>query len=160
MSAPLLDTNVLLRHIVADVPEQASRATALLARIEQGELSACLAHTVVFETVYTLQRFYRVPRPAIRDAVLPVIELPGIVLPGKTSYRQIFDWYVAFPALSFPIATTPCWRGASSYPPLSRSIGDTIGSPASRASSRDPPLRRRATDGSCRGRARRGGRRR
>jgi predicted nucleic acid-binding protein len=95
MSAPpLLDTNVLLRHLTQDHPEQSERASAYLARVEQGEFRVRLADTVIFETVFTLQRFYGQPRSAIRDALLPLIELPGIELPGKRRPRRASDLYV------------------------------------------------------------------
>jgi predicted nucleic acid-binding protein len=44
---------------------------------------------VIFETVSTLQRFYRQPKAAIRDAFLPLIELPG-----KRRFRKVFANYV------------------------------------------------------------------
>lgn len=94
MAIPFLDTNILLRHLLQDHQEQSPRCTAYLARIEQGELKARIADTVVFETVFTLQRQYRHSKDAIRDAVLPLIELPGIVLPGKRALRRVFDLYV------------------------------------------------------------------
>lgn len=31
---------------------------------------------------------------AIRDALVPLIELPGIVLPGKQRFRKVFSHYV------------------------------------------------------------------
>jgi predicted nucleic acid-binding protein len=96
-----LDTNVLLRHLLADHAEHSPRATAFLARIERGELQVRLADTVVFETVFTLQRHYHQPRVAIRDALLPILELPGIVLPGKRRFRRTFDLYIA---LNLPFA--------------------------------------------------------
>jgi predicted nucleic acid-binding protein len=91
---PFLDTNVILRHLLKDSPQQSARSTAYLRRIEGGEITARIADTVVFETVFTLQRQYKVPRSDIRDAVLPLIELPGIVLPGKRRLREVFDLYV------------------------------------------------------------------
>ena len=33
-------------------------------------------------------------KAAIRDALLPLIELQGIILPGKRRYRRVFDLYV------------------------------------------------------------------
>ncbi|HEX9596535.1 MAG TPA: PIN domain-containing protein [Anaerolineales bacterium] len=101
MTPPFLDTNIFLRHLRADHPEHSPRATAYLTRIEQGELKARTADTVIFETVYTLQRFYRQPKAAIRDALLPLIELPGLVLPGKRRFREVFDLYVS---LNLPFA--------------------------------------------------------
>jgi len=49
---------------------------------------------VVFEVVYTLQRSYRNPKAQIREALLPLLELPGIILPGKRRLRAVFDLYV------------------------------------------------------------------
>ncbi|MBA2449933.1 MAG: PIN domain-containing protein [Chloroflexi bacterium] len=91
---PFLDTNILLRHLTQDHPQHSPKATAYLARIERGELQVRTADTVVFETDFTLQRFYRQPKEAIRDVLLPLIELPGIVLPGKRRFQKVFDLYV------------------------------------------------------------------
>jgi len=89
-----LDTNVLLRHLLQDEPGQSARATAFLKRVERGELQVRLADTVIFEAVFTLQRQYRQPKDKIRNALLPLLELPGIVLPGKRRFRKVFDLYV------------------------------------------------------------------
>ena len=94
MALVLMDTNIILRHLLDDHPQHSPRATAFLLRVERGELQVRTTDTVVFETVFTLQRHYHQPRVAIRAAVLPIIELPGIVLPGKRRYRRVFDLYV------------------------------------------------------------------
>jgi len=93
MATPFLDTNILLRHLLQDHPEQSPMATAYLARIESGELRVQIAETVVFETVFTLQRQYGHSKVAIRESLVPLIELPGIVLSGKQRFRQVFDLY-------------------------------------------------------------------
>lgn len=91
---PFLDTNILLRHLTQDHPDHSPRATAYLARIEAGEFRVRTAETVVFEAVFTLQRHYKVPKARIRDLVLPIVLLPGIVLVGKQRLRKVFDLYV------------------------------------------------------------------
>lgn len=101
MAMPFLDTNILLRHLLADHPQQSPKATALLTRIERGELRVRTADTVIFEAVFTLERHYRRPKAEIREALLPLIELPGIVLPGKRRFRRVFDRYVG---LNLPFA--------------------------------------------------------
>jgi predicted nucleic-acid-binding protein len=53
-----------------------------------------IADTVVFEAVFVLQHSYRQPKAAIREYLLPLLELPGIILPGKRWYRKVFDHYV------------------------------------------------------------------
>jgi uncharacterized protein len=95
MSAvPFLETNIFLRHLRQDHAEFSPRATALLRRIEQGAVKVRTADTVIFETVFTLERFYKQPKAPIREALLPLIELPGIELPGKRRFRQVFAYYV------------------------------------------------------------------
>ena len=94
MDLPFLDSNIILRHVLADDPDQSPCATAFLSRIENGEVEAQTADTVIFEVVFTLQRQYRQEKSAIRDAVLPLIEMPGIVLPGKRRFRRVFDLFV------------------------------------------------------------------
>lgn len=90
-----LDTNILLRHFAQDDPDQSPRSTRYLGRLERGEFRVRTADTVIFETVYSLQRTYKQPKARIRDLVLPVIELPGVILPGKRKFRRVFALYVA-----------------------------------------------------------------
>src|SRR5215210_4142841 len=91
---PFLETNIFLRHLRGDHPDFSPRATALLQHIEQGTLKVRTADTVIFETVFTLERVYKQSKEAIRDAFLPLIELPGIVLPGKRRFRKVFTYYI------------------------------------------------------------------
>lgn len=90
---PFLDTNVLLRHLLADDPQQSPRATAYLRQVESGEMTVHTSDIVVFETVFTLQRQFGVAKADIREAVLPLLELSGVMLPGKRRYRRVFDLY-------------------------------------------------------------------
>lgn len=83
-----------MRH---DDPTHSPKATAILSRIEQGKLRVRTADTVIFETVFTLQRGYKVPREQIAQAVLPLIELPGVILPGKRAFREVFARYITTP---------------------------------------------------------------
>jgi predicted nucleic acid-binding protein len=98
---PFLDTNIVLRHVPGDNPNHSPRATAYIGRIEAGEISVRTVDTVVFESVFTLEKHYRLPRAVIRDAPQEILGLPGIVLPGKRWYRYAFDLWVNHPAFSF-----------------------------------------------------------
>jgi predicted nucleic acid-binding protein len=100
MALPFLDTNVFLRHLRQDHPDHSPRATAFFKQIEDGSLEAATAHTVVFEAVFTLQSFYKVPRADIRNTLLPLLQLPGLKLPRKRMFRAVFDLYVTS-SLSF-----------------------------------------------------------
>jgi predicted nucleic acid-binding protein len=96
-----LDTNIILRHILNDHPDHSPRATALFVRIERDELAVRTSDTVIFESVFALEKLYRVPRSAIAEALLLMLAFPGIVLPGKEAYHHVFELYVTRRGLSF-----------------------------------------------------------
>lgn len=89
-----LDTNILLRHLLNDEPTQSPQATALLGKIENGDVEARIADTIIFETVFTLQRQYKIPKVQIRETLLPLLQLPGIKLAGKRRLLKVFNLYV------------------------------------------------------------------
>jgi len=72
----------------------ARRAFDLLIRIERGEEKVITSSLVIFETVFTLQSFYKVPRREIKELLLPIISLRGIQLPEKSVFYKAFDLYV------------------------------------------------------------------
>jgi predicted nucleic acid-binding protein len=94
MALPFLDTNILLRHLRQDHPQHSPKATALLAQIEQRELRVRLSDIVIAETVFTLQRSYKVPKPAIAQVLLDIINLPALTVNNKRRFKAIFDLYV------------------------------------------------------------------
>ena len=75
MSA-FVDTNILVRHLTGDPPEQAARATAFLAAADE----LLLADLVVAETVYVLESFYEVPRARVAELIRAIIAFPTIVV--------------------------------------------------------------------------------
>lgn len=64
-----LDTNVLVRFLVADDRDQAARATALLGHVQQAEESAYLTGIVLCELVWVLDRGYGYAKPVIGDTL-------------------------------------------------------------------------------------------
>jgi predicted nucleic acid-binding protein len=94
MAEQFLDTNILLRHFLQDVPDQSARATELIRRVEAGDVQVHISDIVIFEVVFTLTRSYRHPKAAVRDAVLALLDLPGFILPGKRRFHRVFDLYV------------------------------------------------------------------
>lgn len=93
MPAIFLDTNILLRYLTRDDEQKAQRAFDLLIKVEQGEEKVITSSLVIFETVFTLQSFYKVPRTQIRELITSIISLRGLHLAGKNVYYQAFDFY-------------------------------------------------------------------
>ena len=94
MPIHFLDTNILLRYLTRDDERKAQQALDLLTRIEQGQEKVITSSLVIFETIFTLQSFYRVPRQQIKELILPIIALKGLQLPDKHVYQQAFDFYI------------------------------------------------------------------
>lgn len=86
-----LDTNVFLRYLVKDLPDQSPHATELLLAIEQGDEQVQTSQVVILEVIFTLQKFYRLSLIDIRDQFLPVIQLPRIRLAQKDLFEPAFD---------------------------------------------------------------------
>jgi predicted nucleic acid-binding protein len=89
-----LDTNIILRHLLADHDTQSPRATQFLRRVESGDVRVVSSHIVFFEAVFTLQRTYRQPKAAISEALLALIDLPGIRMNGKPLLREAMRIFV------------------------------------------------------------------
>jgi predicted nucleic acid-binding protein len=94
MSEIFLDSNILLRHLLQDHPQQSPKATSFLYRVENRELQVRISELVIFETVFTLQRSYKQPKSKIREILIPLIFLPGVLIYGKRMWKRTFDLYV------------------------------------------------------------------
>jgi len=85
----VLDTNVLVRHLTADPPEQAARATSFLAGAEE----LILPDIVVAELVYALETVYRVERGQVAELVRAAIAFPAIVVLDEVLLLRALELY-------------------------------------------------------------------
>lgn len=95
-----LDTNILLRYFTGSPTDLAARAQKLLQRVERGEEKVVTSLMVLFETVFTLQRTYRVPKDDIRQMVTDVVSLPGVQVTGKRLFLRALVLYAQTSPLS------------------------------------------------------------
>ena len=85
----LVDTNVLVRHLTQDTPDQGARATLLLSASDQLQLS-----DVIFaETIYVLQSVYGASRERIAQAMRGVLGLAAIVVEDRKLLIRAVDVY-------------------------------------------------------------------
>ena len=94
---PFIDTDIFIRHLMADDPVQSPACLALFQAIEREELTVWTSHLVVAEIVFVLSRVYRLERADIRDIVLPLLSLPNIKLDQKQLFARVFDLYATLP---------------------------------------------------------------
>lgn len=99
MTGRFLDTNILLRHLLNDVPERSLACFRLIQALEKGHLTAWTSDLVLAEVVFVLssKSTYNLSRETIRDLLLPLIHLPGLKLEHKRLYDQVFELYTSLP---------------------------------------------------------------
>lgn len=71
----LVDTNIIVRHLTGDPPEQAARATRFLADADE----LLLADLALAEVVYVLESYYEVGRARLAEFARSVVGFPATV---------------------------------------------------------------------------------
>ena len=74
-----LDTNVIVRYLVGDHPEQAEAARALLERLTPGN-PGFICREVVMEVGWVLERAYRFTRAQIAEALMDLTASDSLVV--------------------------------------------------------------------------------
>ena len=82
------DTNLFLRFLTNDVPEQADLVESLLRRAAKGEVKLVTTSLVIAEIVWTLESFYQIPKAEIQDKVLAILNTPGLEVDGADLLLQ------------------------------------------------------------------------
>jgi predicted nucleic-acid-binding protein len=80
---------VLIRHLTGDPPEQAARATRLLA--DAGQL--LLPDLTVAELVDVLESFYELPRTRVAELVRAVVAFPAIEVADEPVLLRALEVY-------------------------------------------------------------------
>ena len=94
MKVLAIDTNILLRYIVRNNPEQADIARKFIESLTP-ESPGFISREVALEFVWVLERSYSYPRVKIADTLLRLTSAPNIIVESEedvvnavTSYRQ------------------------------------------------------------------------
>jgi len=87
------DTNLFLRYLTNDVPEQADAVERLLRQAATGEIILVTNGLVIAEIVWTLESFYHLPRQDIKEKVLAILNTPGLQVVDGGLVLQAIIWY-------------------------------------------------------------------
>lgn len=78
-----LDTNIFLRFLTNDIPEQAERCAALIRRLRDGEETAELPTLAAAEIIWTLERFYKRSKQDTAAKLSALLKLKGLRVSNK-----------------------------------------------------------------------------
>ena len=92
-SPAFVDTNIFLRYLTDDDPEQAPKARRLLNRAERGEVELVTTALTIAEIVWVLESVYELDRALIRAKVIAILGLPGLTVEHHEAILQAIVWY-------------------------------------------------------------------
>ena len=84
-----VDTNVLIRHLTGDPPEQAGRATRYLEAADQ----LLLPDLILGEVAYVLESYYETARPQVAEALRAILAFPAVRVVDSTLLQRAVAVY-------------------------------------------------------------------
>ena len=88
------DTNLFLRLLTDDVPDQVDVFVDLLNKAARGEFQFVINPMVVAEIVWTLESYYQLPKSRIQSQILAILNTPGLDVIDSDLVLQAIHWYV------------------------------------------------------------------
>jgi len=110
-----LDTNVILRYLLNDIPEQAEAVDELLREAEEGKILLRTNALVIAEIVWTCESYYELPKDEIRDKVLMILNTPGLEVEDAELLAEAVVLYVE-KNVDFIDAYNACWAREEGIP--------------------------------------------
>jgi len=89
----LVDTNIIVRHLVSDHEKHAKIADDLFAACDRGEITLVILPVVLAECLYVLKSFYQHGRADVARVLSVLIESPGIELSDLTVHIDALGRY-------------------------------------------------------------------
>lgn len=93
-----LDTNVWVRYLVEDDPEQTERATRVIETTLDRDETIFVPLLTLAEIVWVLSARYRFPRPQIVETLEGLYQARGVVWEDRGVVRDALDRYAEFSA--------------------------------------------------------------
>lgn len=93
MSGLIADTNIFLRLILNDVPEQADEVERLLKKAKKGNVKILVPQIIIFEIEYALSKYYKFLKVEIIDKLEAILAAPYFsIQDGNIFKRSLKDY--------------------------------------------------------------------
>ena len=89
----LPDTNVVLRYLLRDIPEQFTQAADFFEQIRIGRKKMVFLESVLVECVYILTKYYNVPKKEAAEALAGLMQYKGVVNKDKAALSAALALY-------------------------------------------------------------------
>lgn len=88
-----VDTNLFLRYLTDDIPEQADAFERILQKAATGELHLVSNSMVIAEIVWTLESYYKMSANQVQEKVLAILNTPGLEIIDEDLVLQAILWH-------------------------------------------------------------------
>jgi len=92
-STHVVDTNVILRYLLADHEAHYEAASAFMAQVRTGAMRAYVCDAVIAECVYVLTKYYQVPVPETAGRLSALLAYRGICGPQVPALRRALELF-------------------------------------------------------------------
>ncbi|MDJ0920011.1 MAG: type II toxin-antitoxin system VapC family toxin [Henriciella sp.] len=124
-----LDTNVLIRYLIQDEPEQAKRANKVMAALS-ADSPGFISAIVLAEISWVLTRFYKISREALSETIAMLLDSTELEIEQSEAAYRALARYTAAPKGEFAdalIAETAKLAGASQIVTFDRLAAEHFG---------------------------------
>lgn len=90
----LVDTNIILRLILDDSPVLSPKARIIFENITNGETKIFISLLTISETIFTLERSYKIPKAEIIKSLSQIFKLTNLTVEKQKLVEQTFVYYV------------------------------------------------------------------
>ncbi len=87
----LLDSNVILRFLLADHPQLSQKAKSIFETAEKGKSELFINHTTIAEVYWVLESFYNLPKQEIIQILSQLLRFPNMKVPEKRMIFEVLD---------------------------------------------------------------------
>ena len=87
----LLDTNVLIRFLTADKNKKYRKLYSFFESLERGDMRVELKLIVLFQVIYVLKSFYKIPKKEIVGGLTEFLRYKGVTIKEKKIVQRALE---------------------------------------------------------------------
>ncbi len=88
MTKLVADTNIILRFLLKDNLDQFNTAREILIKVKEDKLELAIPQIVMFEIIYSLDKYYGFPKEKIIDALSTIIGTKNIKIQDQSAFKR------------------------------------------------------------------------
>jgi len=94
-----IDTNILIRFLVNDDPDQLKRVTRLFMKTKARNEKLLVSSAIILELIWVLEANYKAKKHKVIVALDKIINLDFLFFPNRHSIEKLIDFSTQYPSL-------------------------------------------------------------